>query len=256
MMILKMAKKIKKTIELLGEFSIMTLQAMRLIFARPFRFNILIGQMQELGVKSIPIVLITAFFSGMVMAYQIIIQLRQFGAEIYVGGITTLAIVRELAPVFTALMVAGRVSAGITAELGSMRVTEQIDAMETMAVNPVHYLIVPRLLATFLMLPVLTVFADIVGFVGAYTVSIFKLDIHSGLFIDITVKIVDISDVLSGISKSFFFAIIIAMIGCYCGFKTQGGATGVGRSALVSVVTSCILIFIIDYLLTAMFYSL
>ena len=211
--------------------------------------------MHELGVKSIPIVLITSFFSGMVMAYQFIIQLRKFESEIYAGGITALALARELAPVFTALMVAGRVSAGITAELGSMRVTEQIDAMETLAVNPVHYLIVPRLTATLIMLPVLTIFADVIGFTGAYVVSVFILDINSGLFLDTTRRILVVSDVISGISKSFFFAVIIAMVGCYCGFKTKGGATGVGRSALVSVVTSCIIIFILDYILTAIFYT-
>jgi len=239
----------------IGEFAVLFFKTLRLIFVRPYRFNLLVEQMMILGVKSIPIVLITGFFSGMVMAYQVTIQLRQFGAEIYVGGITALALARELAPVFTALMVAGRVSAGITAEIGSMRVTEQIDALETLAVNPIHYLIVPRLIATVIMLPLLTIFADAIGYLGAYLVSVVKLDIDSALFIDRTIYIVKISDVLSGIAKSYFFAVIIAMIGCYCGFTTKGGATGVGKSALISVVTSCILIFIMDYFLTALFYS-
>jgi phospholipid/cholesterol/gamma-HCH transport system permease protein len=179
----------------------------------------------------------------------------KFGAEIYVGGITALALARELAPVFTALMVAGRVSAGITAELGSMRVTEQIEALETLAVNPIQYLIVPRLLATILMLPILTVFADLIGFLGAYIVSVMALNINGALFLDRTLAILTIGDVLSGIFKSYFFAFIIALIGCYFGFNTKGGASGVGKSALIAVVTSCILIFIVDFILTAILYS-
>ncbi|MBP7654009.1 ABC transporter permease [Candidatus Dependentiae bacterium] len=251
-----MISKLKEFIENTGELSLLTLKAIKLIFVRPFRFKIIIDQMMMLGIKSIPIVLVTGFFSGMVMAYQVTMQLRKFGAEIYVGGITSLALARELAPVFTALMVAGRVSSGITAELGSMRATEQIDALETLAINPIHYLISPRLVATFIMMPVLTFFADIVGFFGAYLVSVIKMNINGALFIDRTLYIVEASDVLSGISKSFFFAVIIAMVGCYCGFTSKGGAAGVGKSTLISVVTSCILIFIVDYLLTAIFYSL
>lgn len=252
---MKITEKLMEFLENIGEFTVLFFKTVKAIFVRPYRFNLLIEQMMLLGVRSIPIVLITGFFSGMVMAYQVTIQLRQFGAEIYVGGITSLALARELAPVFTALMVAGRVSAGITAEIGSMRVTEQIDALETLAVNPVHYLIVPRLLANVIMLPLLTVFADVMGFIGAYLVSVVKLDINSALFIDRTIYIVSVSDVLSGIGKAYFFAVIIAMVGCYCGFTTKGGATGVGKSALISVVTSCIAIFIVDYFLTALFYS-
>jgi len=239
----------------IGQFADLCKETLRQMFRPPFRWHLLFEQMSILGVKSIPIVLITGFFSGMVMAYQVTIQLRQFGAEIYVGGITALALARELAPVFTALMVAGRVSAGITAELGSMRVTEQIDALESLAINPAQYLIVPRLLATFFMLPILTIFADCIGFFGAYLVSVVKLDLNYALFMHNTFYILDVEDVISGISKSFFFAIIIAMVGCYCGFNTKGGATGVGRSALISVVTSCISIFIMDYILTAIFYT-
>jgi phospholipid/cholesterol/gamma-HCH transport system permease protein len=240
----------------IGEFTLFNLKTLKVIFFRPYRIKLLIEQMLILGVKSIPIVLITAFFSGMVMAYQVSIQLRKFGTEIYVGGITALSIARELGPVFTALMVAGRISAGITAELGSMRVTEQIDAMETLAVNPIKYLIVPRLLSVLLMLPILTIFADLIGFVGAYIIGVISLDINSALFIDRTLMILEVNDVLSGISKSVFFAYIIAMIGCYFGFNTEGGASGVGKSALKSVVTSCILIFIMDFILTALFYSI
>jgi len=248
--------KIKFFIEQIGLFTFLAFKTLRAIFKRPFRFNILIEQMIILGIKSIPIVLITGFFSGMVMAYQISLQLRQFGAEIYVGGITSLSLVRELAPVFTALMVAGRVSAGITAEIGTMRVTEQIDALETLAVNPIQYLIVPRLLSIILMLPILTIFADVIGFLGSYLIGVVALDINSALFLDKVVSIVSVNDVLSGIIKSFFFAYIIGMVGSFFGYYTKNGAAGVGKSALLSVVSSCITIFIFDFILTAIFYSI
>lgn len=239
----------------IGKIIFLYLNSVKKIFTTPIRAKIIKEQIILLGINSLPIVSFTALFAGMVMAFQSAMGLTKFGADIYIGGIVALSFTRELGPVFTALMVAGRIGAGITAQIGSMKVTEQIDALEAMAVDPVDYLVVPRLIAVTFMLPILTIYADFIGYFGAFIISAFKLGINQTLFIDRTFMVLNESDILTGLFKSFIFGQIITIIGCYNGFKTEGGAQGVGKSTLVSVVTSCMLIFLFDYLLTALFYK-
>jgi len=206
------------------------------------------------GVNSLLIVFFVAFFTGIVLAMQSAYQLAELGAEMYVASLVAISLARELGPVLTALVVAGRVGAAITAELGSMKVTEQIEALETMALNPVRFLVVPRFLALVIMLPCLTIFSDLVGMFGGYLVGIFNIGINSGMYISISIKFLTLKDIYTGIIKSVFFGMIIALIGCYMGLNTSGGAEGVGKSTTVSVVTSFIMVILADCILTAVFY--
>ena len=229
-------------------------QAVRWASIRPLRKREIIDQMNKIGVMSCPIVSLTAIFTGMVLALQSAYSLRNFQAELYVSGLVAVAMARELGPVLTALAVAGRVGASITAELGTMKVTEQIDALETLATNPVSYLVTPRLLAGIIMLPVLTMYANILGIFGGYLVGVLKLGISSEMYMRMTWNTLIFKDVYTGLIKSLFFGIIIIVVGCYQGFKTSGGAEGVGKATTVSVVTSFVLIIAADCLFTALFY--
>ena len=241
-------------IKSIGELVILLYQAVRWIFIPPFRKKEIIDQMNKIGVMSLPIVSLTAIFTGMVLALQSAYSLRQFQAQMYVSGLVAVSMARELGPVLTALAVAGRVGAAITAELGTMKVTEQIDAFQTLATNPVRYLVTPRLLAAFVMLPVLTIYSDIVGMLGGYLVAVTKLGINSHMYIRMTWDTLVFKDVYTGLIKSLFFGVIIAIVGCYQGFNTSGGAEGVGQATTTSVVTSFILIIAADCLFTALFY--
>lgn len=212
------------------------------------------SQMVFAGIDSLIIVFFVAFFTGIVIAMQSAYQLARFGANIYVAPMVSIGIARELGPVLTALVVAGRVGAAIAAELGTMKVTEQIEALETMALNPVRYLVVPRLLALFVMLPCLTIFADILGIFGGFLVGVFNLRLNPYRYITFSFQFMLWKDFWTGIIKSAVFGITIAMIGCYMGLRTKGGAEGVGKSTTLSVVTSFILIILFDCILTGLFY--
>ena len=224
------------------------------IFVPPFRRKEFVVQLYKIGVLSFPIVLLVSLFTGMVLALQSAYQLTKMNAQIYISSLVALSIVRELGPVLTALVVAGRVGASITAELGTMKVTEQIDALETLAANPVKYLVVPRFLALCLMLPILTIYADFFGIIGGYIIGVYKLLIGSTIYIKMTYDPLMFKDVFTGLFKSFIFAIIICIVSCYEGFRTEGGAEGVGKATTLSVVTSFILIIAADCLFTALFY--
>lgn len=224
------------------------------IFVPPFRRKEFFSQMYKVGVLSFPIVLLVSLFTGMVLALQSAYQLTRMNANIYISGLVALSMVRELGPVLTALVVAGRVGASITAELGTMKVTEQIDALETLATNPIKYLVVPRFLALCVMLPLLTVYADFIGIIGGYLIGVYKLLIGSTIYIKMTFDPLVFKDVFSGLLKSLVFAMIICVISCYEGFRTEGGAEGVGKATTLSVVTSFILIIAADCLFTALFY--
>jgi len=212
------------------------------------------GQMVFVGIGSLLIAIFVAFFTGIVIAMQSAYQLSRFGANIYVAPMVAVSIARELGPVLTALVVAGRVGAAIAAELGTMKVTEQIEALETMALNPVRYLVVPRFLALLVMLPCLTIIADIMGIFGGFLVGVFNLKLDPYRYITFSFQFMQWKDVYTGLIKSVVFAVIISMIGCYMGLKTKGGAEGVGKSTTLSVVTSFILIILFDCLLTGFFY--
>ena len=211
-------------------------------------------QMLFMGVKSIVIVSFVGLFTGVVIAMQTAPQLASFGAVVYVASLVAISITRELAPVLTGLIIAGRVGAAIAAELGTMKVTEQIEALESMALNPIRFLVVPRFLALIIMLPCLTILADIAGIFGGYLIGVFNLNINSALYIDTTFRFLMAKDVGTGIVKSFVFGAIIALIGCYQGLNTSGGAEGVGKSTTASVVTSFILIILANCVLTAIFF--
>jgi len=221
---------------------------------RPVNHAHVFEQMVFMGAKSIGIVFFVTFFTGVVLAMQSAYQLSQFGATIYVASLVSISLCRELGPVLTALVIAGRIGAAITAEIGSMKVTEQIEALETMAINPVRYLMVPKLLSLLIMLPCLTIIGDYSGMMGGYLVGVFNLDINSTLYIQTSLKFLDLKDIYTGLSKSFVFAAIIALVGCYQGIKTKGGAVGVGQATTRSVVVSFILIIVADCVLTGFYY--
>src|ERR687884_224320 len=216
----------------------------------PFRPELVLAQMAAIGVGSTFIVATTGFFTGMVLALQVTYAMSQFGAEGYVGGSVALSLARELAPVLTSLMVIGRSGSAIATELGTMRVTEQIDAMETMAVNPVQYLAVPRLIAALVMFPALTMLFNALGYLGGYLMGIFVSDIPPGPFIEHTRTMVETQDVIHGLFKSIIFGGVVAVITCYRGYAAQGGAKGVGEGTTRAVVMSSIAILVFDYALT------
>ncbi len=221
---------------------------------KPVKRDSIFEQMLFMGVKSLIIVVFVALFTGIVIAMQTAPQLASLGAVIYVAGLVAVSLTRELAPVLTGLVIAGRVGAAITAELGTMKVTEQVEALETMALNPVRFLVVPRFLALIIMLPCLTILADAVGIFGGYLIGVFNLNINSGLYIDTTFRFLTTKDVMTGVLKSFVFGAVIALIGCYQGLNTRGGAEGVGKATTTSIVTSFILIILSDCVLTAIFF--
>ncbi len=206
------------------------------------------------GIDSLAIVFFVDFFIGMVLAMQSAYQLEQLGATIYVAALVGVSMTREIGPVLTSLVIAGRVGAAITAELATMKVTEQIEALETIGLNPVRYLVAPRFLALVLMLPCLVILGDFVGMFGGYVVGTTQLGLNPGLYTDTTLNFLTSKDILTGLLKSAVFGMIIAMIACHQGLSTEGGAEGVGRSTTKSVVTSFILIIIADAILTAIFY--
>jgi len=229
------------------------------LIAGPFKGKIakrdgIFYQMVFVGIGSLVIALFVAFFTGIVIAMQSAYQLARFGANIYVAPMVAVSLTRELGPVLTALVVTGRVGAAIAAELGTMKVSEQIEALETMALNPVRFLVVPRFLALLIMLPCLTVIADLVGIFGGFLVGVFNLQLDPYRYITFSFKYMTWKDVYTGLIKSVTFAVIISMIGCRMGLNTKGGAEGVGKATTLSVVTSFILIILFDCIWTGIFY--
>lgn len=241
-------------IEESGHLFILFLRTLQWSFRPPLGFRNILKQMEEIGARSVPVVLITAISTGMVLAFQSVTISKRFGAESFVGTAVALSMTRELGPVLTGLIVAGRAGAAMAAELGTMRVTEQIDALSTMAVNPIKYLIVPRLLAGMLMLPVLTVFSDATGILGGYFVSVKVVGVNPVLYVRHTIQYLGFEDIFGGLLKALVFGMIISTVSCYKGFGTEGGAAGVGKAATGAVVISSMLILISDYFLTAMLF--
>ena len=237
-----------------GRITLLLWKAVLLTFQRPFNLKDILRQMEEVGIKSMPVVLITGAFTGAVLALQSYTGFQRFNAETFVGTVVALSITRELGPVLTGLMVSGRVGSSMAAELGTMQVTEQIDALYTLAVNPIKYLIVPRLLAALIMMPVLVIFADLIGIAGGYFVSVKVLSSNPYTYMERTWNYLELNDIFSGLFKAGVFGIIIATISCYQGFFTRGGAEGVGRATTKAVVLSCLLILIFNYIITALLF--
>lgn len=224
------------------------------MFKKPFYLRLLIEQCYVLGVKSSSIVFITALSTGMVMSLQFGFGLERFGGKLYVPKVVGLSIMRELGPVLSCLMIAARVGSGIAAELGSMNVTQQIDAIRALGTDPLKRLVIPRVLALLIMTPLLTVFADLVGILGGMFISNAELYIHPDFYYHEAILSLKTSDFLVGILKTAFFGLLIALTGCYYGMKTVGGTQGVGQATTKSVVTSSLLIVVSDFVLTKLFW--
>jgi phospholipid/cholesterol/gamma-HCH transport system permease protein len=237
-----------------GKVMVLFAKTLALSVKPPFDFRSLLHQIEEVGIRSIPVVLITGTFTGMVLALQSYTGFKRFNAEAFVGTVVALSMTRELGPVLSGLMVSGRVGSAMAAELGTMQVTEQIDALYTLATNPIKYLIVPRFLASLIVMPILTVFADAIGIMGGYLVSVNLLGSNPTIYLRRTFDYLDLEDIYIGLLKACVFGMIIAIIGCYQGFNTQGGAEGVGKSTTRAVVMSSLLILIANYFITAMFF--
>ncbi|MFH1175833.1 MAG: ABC transporter permease, partial [Acidobacteriota bacterium] len=207
-------------------------------------------QLEAIGVRSANLAVVISLFTGMVMALQTSYALAAFGAKLYIGEAVGLSIVRELGPVLTALMVGGRVGAGITAELGSMTVSEQVDALRSLGADPVRKLVVPRMWALLVGLPLLVVLADVMGVLGGLVIATWELGLEPGFYLSHVLRLMQYSDFLSGLVKSFFFAFAIALVACYNGLQASGGADGVGRATTETVVAVAISVLILDFFLT------
>lgn len=240
--------------EYAGSLGLLFTQTVGGCFMRPLRVQAVIHELWKVGVQSLFIVSLSALFIGMVLAFQSAYQMQKLAAEVYIASLVALSVIREIGPVMTALIVAGRVGSAIAAELGTMKVTEQIDALMTLAADPVRFLVVPRFIALVVALPLLTLWADAIGIFGGFLVGTLKLNILPSLYWKMTTLPLVYKDLTSGLLKALVFGIIIAIVSCLQGFRTEGGAEGVGRSTTMAVVTSFILILSADCFFTAMFY--
>ena len=250
----RLGRAVLAGVEEMGKIILLFVSVLAWMFRPPFKLRNIFKQMEFVGVKSIFVVVLTGTFTGMVMALQGYHGFRMFSAESLVGGTVALGMTRELGPVLTSLMVTARAGSAMAAELGTMRVTEQIDALYVMAANPVKHLIVPRVIAGVLMVPLLTVVSDFTGILGGYFVGVHILGINSGIFIKNIIRLVDLDDIYNGLVKAACFGLILSLIGCYKGFNAYGGAEGVGRATTEAVVLASIAILISDYFLTAIMF--
>lgn len=239
----------------IGQVFIFMARAIKHSFTPPFYPKLLLKQMIYIGYYSLPIVGLTAVFSGAVLALQSYSGFSRFNAESTIAVVVALSVTRELGPVFAGLMVAGRVGASMAAELGTMKVTEQIDALKTLSTNPFKYLIAPRVLAGILTLPFLVIIADIIGIMGGYLVSIHSLGFSSGPYIRNTFEFLEAMDIISGLIKAMFFGFVITIMGCYWGYNSKGGAEGVGVATTNAVVSASILVLLMNYILTSIFFA-
>lgn len=240
--------------EQLGRFFLVLGKVIAWTPRRPWDVRQLLVQMVRVGVASIPVVLLTTLFTGAVLALQTFTTLSRFGAERWVGSLVALSMLRELSAVLSGLIVAGRCGSAMAAELGTMRVTEQIDALEVMATNPIHYLMVPRVWATTVTLPLLVLLGDLVGIAGGYGVSVILMGANPVSYMESTFQYMEMNDLVSGLVKAAFFGLLIGVIGCQKGFYTRGGAAGVGRSTTQAVVLASIAILISDFFLTKLMF--
>jgi phospholipid/cholesterol/gamma-HCH transport system permease protein len=236
-----------------GGITDLAMQSVQFMFRRPFPFQLLMEQFDTVGVRSLSIVVITSLFIGMVLALQTAYSLAEFGGKLFVGRVVSLSLVRELAPVLTSLMVGGRVGAGMTAEIGTMKVSEQIDALRALGTNPVRRLVMPRVLATTLAFPMLTLIANALGILGGLLIAVANLDLSANVYLRSVVTTVKYNDLASGVGKTFFFGFAIALIACFNGLRTSGGADGVGRATTQTVVMGAITVLIMDFFLTKLF---
>jgi phospholipid/cholesterol/gamma-HCH transport system permease protein len=248
----KLGTRIFSLLTEMGGVLTFLVQTVRLALTPPFYLGNLLKQMEVIGVDSIPVVLTTALSTGMVLALQSYTGFKRFGAESLIGTVVSLSMTRELGPVLTGLMVAGRAGAAMAAELGTMKVTEQIDALETLATNPIKYLVVPRVLASTFMMFFLTVLGMIIGISGGYFVGVKLLGANPVTYVNQSINNTEVKDIWFGLVKALTFGAVVGLIGCYKGFHAEGGAEGVGKATTGAVVVSCMLILILDYFLSAL----
>ena len=240
----------------IGEIMNFLINCIKYAFTEKFYLNIFLTQFVKIGFNSLPVVGLTSIFTGMVLALQSYTGFSRFSAESAIPNVVVLSITRELAPVLAGLMVAGRSGAAIAAEIGTMKVTEQIDALKTLSTNPFNYLIIPRILAGIISLPLLVFVGDIIGVMGGYLICVNLLNFNPTVYLQNTYNFVQFIDVFSGLVKASVFGFLITFMGCYHGFNAKGGAQGVGQSTTYSVVSSSILILLMNYIITSFFFKL
>lgn len=237
-----------------GIFTLFFLQAAAILFSTKLQLRKVFTQMEHIGVNSLLISMLTGIFGGAVLAFQSYIGFKRFGGEEFIGPVVALSMIRELGPVLTGLMVTGRAGSAMTAEIGTMRITEQIDALRTLRINVFQYLIVPRIVASTIILPFLTIFTMILGIIGGYFIATIVLELNGEEFISGIRKYVELSDITNGLIKSGFFGLILSWVGSYKGFYAGGGSQGVGIATTKSVVISSVMILIANYFLTAILF--
>jgi phospholipid/cholesterol/gamma-HCH transport system permease protein len=247
--------RLKTAVLEVQEYVRLQLATVRCIFSRPFYFHDIVEQFEQIGIGSLTVVLLTGFFTGAVLALQTGITLDQFGARPFVGRLISASMVKELGPVLTGLMLAGRIGSGIAAELGSMAVTDQIHALRALGTDPVRKLVVPRVLAGTLMAPVLTVIADTVGIIGGGLIAVFELRVAPGLYWSSIIEGLYLEDAWMGLLKPFFLGFAIASIGCHVGLRARGGTQGVGRATTNSVVAASVAVIAVDFFVTRLLIS-
>lgn len=246
--------KFLKFLEHTGGAFLIFLEAVKLLFISPPKPKHVIKYMDEIGVQAALLIAITGFFTGGVLVVETYPTLHRFNGEFLAGAIVSISLARELSPVLVSLLITARSGSAIAANIGTMRITEQIDALEVMAVNPIRYLITPRLLAGIMMIPLLTILSYTSGILGGYFVGVYLYDINPYLYVEKMKAFTDLHDLLGGLYKSIVFAILIITISSYFGYITKGGAEGVGKSTTTAVVVSSVLILIVDYFLTELIY--
>ena len=247
---------LRRTVEWYGGLGLLTKQVFRSLALPPKYFRLIIQEIEVMGVRSLGVAMIAAIFTGMVFTIQSAVNMSRFGAESYVGPVAALAILRELGPVLTAILVGGKVASGITAELGSMKVTEQIDALRTLGVNYIKRLVVPRVLAALVVFPLLTVLADAVGVLGGMLIMFLERGADIYAYWNIMTYWVVPKDFLTGVGKSVFFGVIVTLIGCYNGLSTEGGTEGLGRATTATVVHVTMGVIVSDFFITKLFLTL
>ena len=239
----------------IGRLSMFTASAVRWTVQPPFYFRQMLRQIIDIGYFSLPVVGLTTLFSGMVLALQSYTGFERFSAEDTVATVVVLSVTRELGPVLAGLMVAGRIGASMAAEIGTMRVTDQIDALDTLSTRPMQYLVAPRLLAGAICLPFLVLVGDLIGVFGGYLVGVYRLGFNASIYLARTIEFLEVADVMLGLVKAAVFGFLIALMGCYHGYHSGRGAEGVGRATTNAVVSSSILILIANYFVTALFFG-
>ena len=249
----RLRERAERSFLYMGAITDLAVQTLQQIRRGPLERPLIMAQFDQIGVRSISIVVITSAFIGMVLALQTAYALADFGGKLFIGKVVSLSLVRELAPVLMSLMVGGRVGAGITAEIGTMKVTEQIDALRALATNPVRKLVVPRVIATTIMFPLLTVISCALGILGGMLIAVANLNLSGNYYLRSVIQSISYADLASGVGKTFFFGFAIALIACFNGLRTSGGADGVGRSTTMTVVSGAITVLIMDFFLTKLF---